>query len=225
MAFPTRLHFRTHPHIAKFGVAVVILAALLVAGLWSSSPAAGHIPNGELRTELVNGRWEIVDPDDEVVYWEAVNVRTDQLVKDGSPDPTRAIAASHIEDLGERFNAIRLGIYWRQLEPQEDVYDTVLLGEVCTLLNHAYDNGLQVILDPVHFSGSLSTTSNIPQWVWDDVHDGVPETRQNAFPIFADALRDADTPWLDNLGWIMSGATCTTPNGPTPMGRTPPSWR
>ena len=221
MALPTHLQLPTNSHVTKFAAAVVVLAALLVAGLWSSSPAAGHIPSGELRTELVNGRWEIVDPDDEVVYWEAVNIRTDQLVSGNSPNPLRTISASHIEDLGERFNAIRLGIYWRQLEPQEDVYNAVLLGEVCTLLNHAYDNGLQVILDPVHFGGGLSTTSNIPQWVWDDVHDGVPETRENAFPIFANALRDADTPWLDYLGWIMSGATCTTPNGPTPMGAHP----
>ena len=97
---------------AQFSLLVAVLA---VAVLVVANPSEAALPhNGELRTLEINGRWEIVDQNNNPVVWEAVNVRSDQFVA-APPVPARPLSQQHIADLSERFNAIRLSVYWLSL--------------------------------------------------------------------------------------------------------------
>lgn len=199
--------------IGKRGLLLAMVACVsTLVGVVAAQAAGGQATAGELATDLVNGRWEIVDTNGDVVVWEAVNVRTDRTT--GFP-----LAANQVEDIAERFNAVRLVAHWEQLEPSEDQYNATLQGQICSFLNLASANDLMVILDATHFGG---TEGNIPGWVWDDLlpNENV-RARNTAFPIFADVLRDDDTHWLDYIDWLMSGATCSGPNGQTTLGTHP----
>ena len=182
----------------------------------------------ELRTELVDGRWEILDGDGATVRWEAVNVRSDQFIE----VPNRRLAplsSGHVDDMTELFNSVRLVIRWDQLEPNDNDYNTELLGEICSFLNNAHTASndaipapLQVILDPVHIGGGAGTNAFVPLFAWEQVLPGVEPVINNTFGFWEAALTETDTPWLDYLDYIMSESTCVGPDGTsTTLGQHP----
>ena len=193
---------------------LLLLGAILLSVLVLNSPPSGaSLPfDGELRTFESGGRWRIVDQDNAFVFWEAANVRTDQFVGGQNPN---TLSEAQVAAIGERLNSIRLAIRWQDLEPADNTYDTTLLAEICTTLNHAFDNNLQVILDPVHMGGSAANSAFLPGWVWSELLPGVSPSPANSFPIFQAALTDGSTPFLDYLEYVMSEATCALPGGGT----------
>ena len=184
---------------------VLVVALGVVALGWViNQPASGQLPSGELTTQLINGRWEIVNPEGDVVRWEAVNIRTDQFRFSEAE-----LDATDIANLSTRFNAIRFALDWDELVPVENNPRADVLRRMCDVLDFAADENLPVILEPIH--ATSSENSSIPGWVWDEIlGPGVSRTLPNSFPIWEAALTDPNTPFLDYLDYIMSGSTCAS---------------
>jgi len=86
-------------------------------------------------------------------------------------------------------NAVRLVVYWSELEPSRGQFDVTNLGTLDQSIANARAAGLYVILDPIHI---YDAESRVPAWARSG--DVINDVRDNAAPY----LRMLATRYRDN---------------------------
>jgi len=120
------------------------------------------------QTAEINGRWEIVrsDAPGTPAPWAAVSLRGDKFQTSAS----YSIDDRSLADLAERFEVVRIPLFWKELEPNGPRSQTSLaadtaLDRVGDTIERLGDLGVGVVLDPMHTVGP--ETYNVPVWAYD----------------------------------------------------------
>ncbi len=109
------------------------------------------------QTELINGRWELVDRHGERTAWQGINVRSDL------PGGLDAIDDPLLLQLAAAgFNVVRVPLHWADLQPSAGRFDPSAVRALDRFIDRADVAGLGVVLDPLH----LGNSAWIPDWAW-----------------------------------------------------------
>jgi endoglycosylceramidase len=154
-------------------LALAFVSVAVVPALSTGASAAAVLPLGHA------GRW-ITDASGHVVIPHGIN-----MVYKLPPYYPAAIGfgdddAAFLQSIG--FNAVRVGVIWKAVEPQPGVYDDAYLAHIAQTVATLARHGITSLLD---FHQDLYNErfqgEGAPDWAVQD--DGLPALPQNGFPL------------------------------------------
>jgi endoglycosylceramidase len=160
----------------KLGLAAVAGSlALLLAGVWPGGAAAAAAPGPSLSHV---GRW-ITDAQGRVVIVHGTNMVYKLPPYDPAATGFGADDAAFLRRIG--FNAVRVGVIWKALEPEPGVYDDRYLDSIEATVRTLAAHGILSLLE---FHQDLYNErfqgEGAPDWAVQD--DGLPAQPQLGFP-------------------------------------------
>lgn len=167
-------------HTAMGMAATVAFGVAALAPAAEASPASGHTPQAADSAPRVghSGRW-ITDDAGRVVLPVGINLMNKQ-----APYTVESLGFDDADAAFLRrqgFTSVRLGIFWKAVEPQPGVYDDDYLRSIRRTVNLLHSHGLSVLLD-MHqdMANEQFQGEGFPDWAIRT--DGWPNIMKVGFP-------------------------------------------